>query len=336
LGKALEKFGVEPAALKDEIRSRVGASPIQRAGEFSPLWDVFLRDSHMLDDQVLKHFGLDRDPFKNEITAADQLFRGLEFRRTFDKVRDGLKNRDFLALWAPIGTGKTILWKAVVDELRRQPTKWKIVFPRSAHRARITPSALYDALTEGLAGKIYCSGIQQKASMTQRLLEDADASGQNVVMLVDESHCLRRDVLRSLKLFLEHGIGFKRLLSILLIGQPELRTMLADVDLAEVGRRVTLVELGGIHVQGGRAGELGQFLAHKVGKVMWDDSALKAIAELRNIYPAQETRDRSARTLPAILIQNVFAKAMELCAESSAKALVSREFVEQAVREART
>lgn len=329
------------------LTGSAGVSPAKEGGQDARppgrAWDVFLRDSKMLDETVLKHFGLARDPFKNEIETTDQVWKGVEFRRTYDKVKDGLRKRDFIALWAPIGTGKTILWKSAVDELRRQPQKWKFIFPRSAHRARITPSALYDALTEGLCGKIYCSSLQAKAGRAQSLLEDADAAGQTVVMIVDESHCLRRDVLRSLKLFLEHGIGFKRLLSILLIGQPELRVMLSDVDLAEVGRRVTLIELGGVHVQGGRAAELAQFLEQKIkpcrrdagGTNIWDSGALKAIGELRNIYPAQETRDRNARTLPPILIQNVFAKAMELCAESSVKAVVTGEYIEAAVREAR-
>jgi general secretion pathway protein A len=64
------------------------------------------------------------------------------------------------------------------------------------------------------------------------------AVGQNNVLIIDEAQMLSVDVLEQLRLLTNLETNERKLLQIVLIGQPELRTMLERPDLEQLAQRV--------------------------------------------------------------------------------------------------
>jgi type II secretory pathway predicted ATPase ExeA len=121
--------------------------------------------------------------------------------------------------------------------------------------------------------------LEYRARLVGRTLEEAYKDNRRVVVLIDEAHLLRPDALLALKRLYEFEIGFKKLLSIILIGQDGLaRQLRTNFNLTEVSQRVDLYEIGSLN------GSLGAYVRHKLeragaGRDIFDNSAFKAIGE---------------------------------------------------------
>jgi type II secretory pathway predicted ATPase ExeA len=85
-----------------------------------------------------------------------------------------------------------------------------------------------------------------KARQAERLLRESSRAGNSHVLIIEEAHDLNIMTLKTLKRFWELEDGFKRLLAIILIGQPELAMMLderARPEAREVIRRCEVAVL---------------------------------------------------------------------------------------------
>ncbi|HBU7864623.1 TPA: AAA family ATPase, partial [Escherichia coli] len=78
-----------------------------------------------------------------------------------------------------------------------------------------------------------------------RVLKDSSQAGFSHVLVIEEAHSLPIPTLKHLKRFFELESGFKKLLSIVLIGQPELADKLSErnMEVREVVQRCEVVEL---------------------------------------------------------------------------------------------
>lgn len=72
-----------------------------------------------------------------------------------------------------------------------------------------------------------------------RYLLDAYARGRHTVLIIDEAQNLSTDVLEQVRLLTNLETSTQKLLQIILIGQPELRTLLAREDMRQLAQRVT-------------------------------------------------------------------------------------------------
>ena len=124
--------------------------------------------------------------------------------------------------------------------------------------------------------------LEYKARLVGRTLEEAYRDGKKVVIVIDEAHLLRPEALLALKRIYEFEIGFKKLLSIILVGQQGLaRQLKSNFELAEVSQRVDLYELGSLN------GAVGAYIEHKLSRAglngadkdIFDRAALKAIGD---------------------------------------------------------
>jgi general secretion pathway protein A len=75
-------------------------------------------------------------------------------------------------------------------------------------------------------------------ALNQYLL-DNHAKGRRTVLIIDEAHLLNRDVLEQVRLLTNLETTQDKLLQIMLIGQPELKGLLAQEDLRQLAQRVT-------------------------------------------------------------------------------------------------
>jgi type II secretory pathway predicted ATPase ExeA len=170
--------------------------------------------------ELRSRFGLHAMPFTREIRVEDQMH--VPF---FDEVLDGLFNavdqRSSAALVAPAGTGKTALLRRLVarlPEARYQVRYVKVTSLSKRDMCReiaatcgIPPAGAYPFLVRGLQ---------------ERFETCASAEGLRPVLLLDEAHELRPDVLGILRILTNFEMDSRLVLSVVLAGQPALQTML--------------------------------------------------------------------------------------------------------------
>jgi general secretion pathway protein A len=123
-------------------------------------------------------------------------------------------------------------------------------------------------------------------SLNSHLL-DRHAAGESCVLIIDEAQNLAPEVLEQLRLLTNLETDQRKLLQIVLIGQPELRDMLARPDLEQLAQRVT----ARCHLDALNLAETRQYIAHRltvaglIGNLPFDGPALKRIHELTRGVP---------------------------------------------------
>lgn len=236
-----------------------------------------------LPEEALEHWGLRRDPFTNEMEASEDILDLKDLRAAERKILNAVDKNGWVAVTGPVGSGKTILLKKVEGRLAGKKDV-VIVKPRIIEKQYLGASHVCDSILEdlGTSSVLHRATLEHKARLVGRTLEEVYRDGKRVVILIDEAHLLRPEALLALKRIYEFEVGFKKLLSIVLVGQSRLaRELKSNFELAEVSQRVDLYELGSLN------GAVGQYLLHKLSRAglngasaeIFDKSAIKAIQE---------------------------------------------------------
>ncbi len=93
-----------------------------------------------------------------------------------------------------------------------------------------------------------------------RHLLDAHAQGRHCVLIIDEAQHLSAEVLEQLRLLTNLETHARKLLQIILIGQPELRSQLAAPGMEQLAQRV----IARYHLQALGPAETGAYVAHRL------------------------------------------------------------------------
>jgi general secretion pathway protein A len=130
-------------------------------------------------------------------------------------------------------------------------------------------------------------GVQVPAGASTKAHVDAlndflltsHASGRSSVLVIDEAQNLAPEVLEQLRLLTNLETDTRKLLQVILIGQPELRDRLAGDDMAQVAQRV----IARYHLDPLEEPETAQYVRHRlsvaglVGEVPFDARALRRV-----------------------------------------------------------
>lgn len=141
----------------------------------------------------------------------------------------------FVQLTGEVGTGKTTLCRLLLEQLPPDTHVALVLNPK------LSPLELLETICEEL--QIDLSGRKRTPkslvdALNQYLL-DAYARGQRVVLIVDEAQELSREALEQVRLLTNLETPTQKLLQIILLGQPELRELLASADLRQLAQRIT-------------------------------------------------------------------------------------------------
>lgn len=141
----------------------------------------------------------------------------------------------FVQLTGEVGTGKTTLSRLLLEQLPADTRIALVLNPRQ--------DAL--ELLETICEELHID-IEGKRGSSKSLIDalnvyllDAYAQGLRVVVLIDEAQNLPADALEQVRLLTNLETHTQKLLQILLLGQPELRDMLARPDLRQLAQRIT-------------------------------------------------------------------------------------------------
>jgi type II secretory pathway predicted ATPase ExeA len=213
-----------------------------------PQIDFDAPEPAMLTLHAKKHFKLFQDPFRSDPDSIDDVFMGPDQAYVFESLLDAVRNHRLFALVGESGAGKTTLVDALKQRIRDEGMPVLIVQPMLPDKAALTARGILEAIVRDLAPagtkpRGSNEGLSRQAH--QLLLEHAEA-GQQTMLMFEEAHDLSLIALKQLKRFHELKSGWKRLLSIILVGQPELSVKLgehATGEAREVARRLEIVTL---------------------------------------------------------------------------------------------
>ncbi len=202
----------------------------------------------------LDFYGLSAPPF--EITPDPRyLFYSRRHREGLEHVLFGLEQRKgFIQLTGEVGTGKTTLCRAILGELKDGWATALILNPLMSS-TQLLRSILQELCLDARGS----DRVRLIGRLNEFLLARA-AAGENVALFVDEAQDLSDALLEELRLLSNLETDDRKLLQIVLIGQPELRARLARPELRQLRQRI----LVRYHLDPLSRAETGAYIAHRL------------------------------------------------------------------------
>ena len=181
------------------------------------------------------YFGLTEYPFS--LTPDPRfLFMSRRHREALAHLLYGMSDRGgFLLLTGEVGTGKTTLCRSLLEQVPEGVEIALVLNPKQ------TALELVASVCDELKVP-YDPGTTSLKSLIDKLnsrLMEIHSKGRRTVLIIDEAQNLSTDVLEQVRLLTNLETTRQKLLQILLIGQPELQTMMARSELRQLGQRIT-------------------------------------------------------------------------------------------------
>jgi type II secretory pathway predicted ATPase ExeA len=270
-------------------------------------WEV-----EMVSQEAMRHFKLFRNPFIDDVLKDGDIYMSEEHRYIEAAMLDAARHGGFLAVIGEVGSGKSVMRRKVIEQLKRDGDTL-VIYPQMIDKGRLTAGSICDAIIQDVSSERCKAKLEDKTRQVQRLLLDRAKSGYRACLIIEEAHDLSTQTLKYLKRFYELEDGYRKLLGIVLIGQTELKHMFnesTNVDMREVIRRVQVAEIKGLN------GHLRDYLHLKfkrIGRPIEDifaDDAFEALTQ-RLTATDRSGKGKISHAYP-LLVNNYTARALNL------------------------
>lgn len=183
----------------------------------------------------LEYFKLMEQPFS--ITPDPRfLYMSARHREALAHLLYGLgESGGFVQLTGEVGTGKTTICRCLLEQVPDNVDVAVVLNPKVTAQELL--ATICDEL--GIANPGDNASIKSLIDILNRYLLDAHARGRRTVLIIDEAQNLSADVLEQVRLLTNLETSTEKLLQIILIGQPELRDLLACADMRQLSQRIT-------------------------------------------------------------------------------------------------
>jgi general secretion pathway protein A len=228
-------------------------------------------------------FGLNEKPFS--ITPDPRyLFMSERHGEALAHLVYGVtESGGFIQLTGEVGTGKTTLVRTLL--LNRMPDNADVAVVMNP---QLSVLEFLATICEELHIDVPHNrgSIKAQTDALNRHLLKAHAAGRRTILVVDEAQNLTPAVLEQVRLLTNLETAKQKLLQIILIGQPELRDLLARNDLRQLAQRIT----GRYHLEPLTSEETAHYIEHRLkvagalGEV-FDGSAKKETFRLSQGVP---------------------------------------------------
>ncbi len=182
----------------------------------------------------LEYFQLKQEPF-NIAPNPNLMYPSSRHQEAIGYLRYGLRgNGGFVMLTGEVGTGKTMVSRAVLSDL---PDTFNVAYILNPTLDNIQ---LLQTVCESFEIELSKPNDHKVLSdALQHFLIEQDALGRSCLLVIDEAQHLSAEALEQLRLFTNLETNEKKLLQIILIGQPELQEKLNTRELRQLAQRIT-------------------------------------------------------------------------------------------------
>ncbi|MDY0065493.1 MAG: AAA family ATPase [Steroidobacteraceae bacterium] len=142
----------------------------------------------------------------------------------------------FVQLTGEVGAGKTTMVRSLLERMPAHVDAAVILNPQ------LTPLQFVLTICEELGIFVRdqdATSIKDLVDILNQRLLESHARGRRVVLIVDEAQNLSPETLEQVRLLTNLETASQKLLQIILIGQPELRELLAQFELRQLAQRIT-------------------------------------------------------------------------------------------------
>src|SRR5271166_5008519 len=183
------------------------------------------------------------------------LFHSSKHREAFNHLLYGIRERKgFVQLTGEVGAGKTTLCRALLDQLD----------PHFSTALILNPLLDADELMQAIATE-FGLNVQSEdrrgtvSAISEFLLRQLEF-GKESVLIIDEAQNLTEDLLEQVRLLSNIETDDRKLLQIVLLGQPELRDRLNSPRLKQLRQRITVR----YHLAPLKRYEVAQYIQHRL------------------------------------------------------------------------
>lgn len=228
------------------------------------------------------YFGFKEAPFS---IAPDPryLFMTEQHREALAHLVYGLNSEGgCILLTGEVGTGKTTVCRCLLEQIPEQSNIALVFNPK------VTATELLETICDEL-GIGYPQGQNSVKTYIDRInafLLQANAAGQKTVLIIDEAQNMDHTVLEQLRLLTNLETNQRKLLQIIILGQPELLDILAQENMRQLAQRIT----ARFHLKPLSRFELKDYISHRLAVAgssiqLFDEKAQQKLYQLSNGIP---------------------------------------------------
>lgn len=275
-------------------------------------------EAEMISQEAMKHFKIFRNPFIDDIQKDSDIYMSEEHRYIEAAMMDAAKHGGFLAVIGEVGSGKSVMRRKVVEQLKKDGDVI-VIFPQMIDKTRVNAASICDAIIMDLSEARPSMKLEAKTRQVHKLLLERAKQGFRAVLIIEEAHDLHTNTLKYLKRFYELEDGFRKLLGIILIGQTELKNLFneqAHIEMREVIRRIQTAEIKGLN------GNTRDYLNMKFKRInvkvddIFEDGAFKAMSRR---LTTQDRMNKNISHAYPLMVNNYAARAMNMAYEMGEK-----------------
>ncbi len=228
------------------------------------------------------YFGFKESPFS---IAPDPryLFMTDQHREALAHLIYGLNSEGgCILLTGEVGTGKTTVCRCLLEQVPEQSNIALVFNPK------VTAVELLETICDELGIDYPENGNSVKTYIDRinTFLLQANAAGQKTVLIIDEAQNMDSTVLEQLRLLTNLETNQRKLLQIIILGQPELLEILARENMRQLAQRIT----ARFHLNPLSRNELKAYISHRLAVAgsnvqLFDEKAIKRLFQLSHGIP---------------------------------------------------
>ena len=221
------------------------------------------------------YWGLNEKPFEN--TADPRfLYYSKQHEEAFTRLIYAIQEQKGAAVLSGVfGCGKTVVAQAVLSSLSKGKYETAFVINPQLSALELLREILYDL---GLKDNLPTQKTDILHSLDETLHHNVD-DGKQTIVIIDEAHLIEdRLIFEELRLLLNFQYKNRFLLTLILLGQPELREKINNIK--QLAQRIAIK----YYLSGLSETEISEYMQHRLKvagatKNYFDDSAIKIIYE---------------------------------------------------------
>ena len=230
----------------------------------------------------LEFYGFREKPFS--LTPDPRfVFLSKNHREAFAHLLYGIDNRaGFIALTGEVGSGKTTVLRALLNNLNADRHRSALIFNPS-----LSASALIQNINREFGISTAVSSDASILDVLNSFLLQQNAEGRTVVLVIDEAQDLEAPVLEQIRLISNLETDRDKLIQIVLSGQPELLQILNKHEMRQLSQRITVRS----HLQPMDFEDTVAYINHRIkmagrrGSVIFSRGAQKRIYKYSRGFP---------------------------------------------------